>query len=66
MLADAPSVMYACMGTGSAVVGRTRHRGPEDRMKSLKWAAALGAVAVGVIFYLNKDDVARYQKMRQM
>jgi hypothetical protein len=35
-------------------------------MKSVKWAAALGAVAVGVILYLNRDDVARYQKMRQM
>ena len=35
-------------------------------MKSLKWAAASGAVAVGVILYLNKDDVLRYQKMRQM
>ena len=34
-------------------------------MKSLKWAAAFGAVAVGVILYLNKDDVLRYQKMRQ-
>ncbi len=35
-------------------------------MKSLKWAAAFGAVVVGVILYLNKDDVIRYQKMRQM
>jgi hypothetical protein len=35
-------------------------------MKSLKWAAALGVVAVGVILYINKDDVIRYQKMRQM
>jgi hypothetical protein len=35
-------------------------------MNSLKWAAALGAVAVGVILYINKDDVIRYQKMRQM
>lgn len=35
-------------------------------MKSLKWAAALGAVTVGVILYLNKDDVLRYQRMRQM
>jgi hypothetical protein len=38
----------------------------EEAMKSLKWAAAFGAVAVGVILYLNKDDVIRYQKMRQM
>jgi hypothetical protein len=38
----------------------------EGAMKSLKWAAAFGAVAVGVILYLNKDDVVRYQKMRQM
>jgi len=35
-------------------------------MKSLKWAAAVGAVAAGVILYLNRDDVIRYQKMRQM
>jgi hypothetical protein len=35
-------------------------------MKSLKWAAVFGAVAAGVIVYLNKDDVVRYQKMRQM
>jgi hypothetical protein len=35
-------------------------------MKSLLWAAALGAAAVGVILYLNKEDVIRYQKMRQM
>jgi hypothetical protein len=38
----------------------------EESMKSLKWAAAVSAVAVGVILYLNKDDVIRYQKMRQM
>jgi hypothetical protein len=38
----------------------------EEAMKSLKWAAAFGAVAVGVILYLNKDDVLRYQRMRQM
>jgi hypothetical protein len=35
-------------------------------MKSLKWAATLGIVAVGVIVFLNRDDVVRYQKMRQM
>jgi hypothetical protein len=35
-------------------------------MKSLKWAATLGIVAVGVILFLNRDDVMRYQKMRQM
>jgi hypothetical protein len=35
-------------------------------MKSLKWAAALGAVTVGVILLLNKDDVVRFQRMRQM
>jgi hypothetical protein len=35
-------------------------------MKSLKWAATLGIVAVGVILFLNRDDVVRYQKMRQM
>jgi hypothetical protein len=35
-------------------------------MKSLKWIAALGVVAVCVILFINKDDVARYQKMRQM
>jgi hypothetical protein len=38
----------------------------EEPMKSLKWIVALGIVAVGVILFLNKDDVARYQKMRQM
>jgi hypothetical protein len=35
-------------------------------MKSLKWAATLGVVAVCVILFLNRDDVVRYQKMRQM
>jgi hypothetical protein len=35
-------------------------------MKSLKWAATLGVVAVCVILFLNRDDVLRYQKMRQM
>jgi hypothetical protein len=35
-------------------------------MKSLKWVAALGAVTVGVIVYLNRDDVIRYQKMRRL
>ena len=35
-------------------------------MKSLKWAATLGIVAVCVILFLNRDDVMRYQKMRQM
>jgi hypothetical protein len=35
-------------------------------MKSVKWAAALGAVAVGVILYINRDDMIRYQRMRQM
>jgi hypothetical protein len=35
-------------------------------MKPLKWVAALGAVTVGVILYLNRDDVIRYQKMRRM
>jgi hypothetical protein len=43
--------------------------GPGDGrnpMKSLIWIAALGVVVVGVILLINKDDVARYQKMRQM
>jgi hypothetical protein len=35
-------------------------------MKSLKWAATLGIVAVCVILFINRDDVIRYQKMRQM
>jgi hypothetical protein len=35
-------------------------------MKSLKWAATLGIVAICVILFLNRDDVMRYQKMRQM
>jgi hypothetical protein len=35
-------------------------------MKSLKWIVVLGVVVVGVILFINKDDVARYQKMRQM
>jgi hypothetical protein len=35
-------------------------------MKTLKWAATLGIVAVCVILFLNRDDVMRYQKMRQM
>jgi hypothetical protein len=35
-------------------------------MKSLKWAATLGIVAIAVILFLNRDDVMRYQKMRQM
>ncbi len=35
-------------------------------MKPLKWAAALGIATVCVILFLNKDDVMRYQKMRQM
>lgn len=35
-------------------------------MKSLKWIIALGIVAVGVILFINKDELARYQKMRQM
>jgi hypothetical protein len=35
-------------------------------MKPLKWAATLGIVAIGVILFLNRDDVVRYQKMRQM
>jgi hypothetical protein len=49
---------------------RVRHAGcsedPEETMKSLKWAATLGIVAVCVILFLNRDDVMRYQKMRQM
>jgi hypothetical protein len=35
-------------------------------MKSVKWAATLGTVAICVILFLNRDDVIRYQKMRQM
>jgi hypothetical protein len=35
-------------------------------MKSLKWVAALCAVILGVLLYLNRDDVIRYQRMRQM
>jgi hypothetical protein len=35
-------------------------------MKSLKWAVTLGIVTVCVILFLNRDDVMRYQKMRQM
>jgi hypothetical protein len=35
-------------------------------MKPLKWTVTLGIVAVGVILFLNRDDVMRYQKMRQM
>jgi hypothetical protein len=42
------------------------HTSRRDQMKSLKWVAALGAVTVGVILYLNRDDVIRYQKMRRM
>jgi hypothetical protein len=38
----------------------------EDGMKSLTWVAALGAVILGVLLYLNRDDVIRYQRMRQM
>jgi hypothetical protein len=39
---------------------------PEETMKPLKWTATLGIVAVAVILFLNRDDVIRYQKMRQM
>ena len=35
-------------------------------MKPLKWAATLGIVAICVILFVNRDDVVRYQKMRQM
>jgi hypothetical protein len=35
-------------------------------MKSLKWAATLGIVCIFVILLVNRDDVMRYQKMRQM
>jgi hypothetical protein len=35
-------------------------------MKSLKWAATLGIVGMFVILFINRDDVMRYQKMRQM
>jgi hypothetical protein len=49
---------------------RVRHPGcpedPEGTMKSLKWAVTLGIVTVCVILFLNRDDVMRYQKMRQM
>jgi hypothetical protein len=35
-------------------------------MRSLKWAATLGLAGIFVILFVNRDDVVRYQKMRQM
>jgi hypothetical protein len=35
-------------------------------MKRWKWLAAMAAIAAGVVLFLNKDDLGRYQRMRHM
>jgi hypothetical protein len=35
-------------------------------MKRLKWVAVAVVVTIGVLLFLNKDDVRRAMQMRQM
>ena len=69
-LREGPRSGPVCAGGREVRRVRVKHAGcsdaPEETMKSLKWAATLGIVAVCVILFLNRDDVMRYQKMRQM
>jgi hypothetical protein len=38
----------------------------EEAMKCLKWVVVAGVVTVGVLLFLNKDDLRRTMAMRQM